>query len=403
MKTKREWLWRVAPTFFVIVLIVCTPVTTGRALERLVLPSDNLCVVDEGFDLRIRLLMRLGHIPSLSACIIKNQSIVWSKGYGYYDLKNRRVASNHTIYMAGSISKTFTATGLLQLSEKGYIDFDEDVNEYLPFPLRNPRYPDEPITVRMLLAHQSSLSEQLSFMVNFFFFNYSYDMLDDYLVPSGSIYDPRVWSERHPGEGFEYANVGFEILGYILERVSNQSLEKYCWEHIFQPLWMMNSSFHMADFNIKDLAVPYTRRLGVYIPFPHYDIGSSAAGGLRTSVVDLSRFLIMHINKGIYQGTRILEENSVEEMHTVKYPDSPNASFGYGLGWIIQEVDGETFGGHSGGVFGGIAFMFYRHSDQVGSIVFLNKNRVFSLRPHLLEVVALSSIQRALIEKADEL
>ena len=114
---------------------------------------------DPTFDLKIKLLMKVGHMPSLSACIIKNNGIVWSKGYGFYDIMHRKKACDDTIYMIGSISKSVTATALMQLYEQGLFDLDDDVSDYLPFTLRNPKYPDVPITFRMLLAHQSSLFE----------------------------------------------------------------------------------------------------------------------------------------------------------------------------------------------------------------------------------------------------
>jgi CubicO group peptidase (beta-lactamase class C family) len=353
----------------------------------------------DDFDQKITFLMRLGHMPSLSACIINNDSIIWSKGYGLSDRRNNKQATEHTIYMAGSITKTFIATALLQLYEQGFFSLDDDVNMYLPFELRNPHYPDEPITMRMLLSHQSSLGEPLRFIFHFFFINYSYEWLDDYLIPGGSMYHPDVWNKYPPGESFHYANIGFELLGYILQRLSNQSVEDYCEEHIFTPLEMKNTSFHVSDFEVDELAVPYIRRGGWYIPLPHYDIGCTAAGGIRTSVMDLSHFLLAHMNEGVYKGTRILEKETIELMHTIQYPESSQ----YGLGWILDTSNDDIYGGHTGGVFGGSAFMFYRDSDNVGVIFFININRVITLRLHLLEQLSWIGIQQHLFEKGTEI
>ena len=119
--------------------------------------NENNSLEKQNFDKKIQLLMKLAHMPSLSTCVIKNESVVWSKTYGYYDLKNKKLATQNTIYMVASISKMFTAIAIMQLWEQGLFDLDDDVNDYLPFELRNPHYPDVPITFRMLLAHQSSL------------------------------------------------------------------------------------------------------------------------------------------------------------------------------------------------------------------------------------------------------
>ena len=100
--------------------------------------------------------MSFTHIPSLSACIIKNDTIVWSKAFGWSDIYNLKKAKSDTIYRVASITKTFTATALMQLYEQGLFDLDDNVSEYLPFDLKNPKYPECNITFRMLLAHQSS-------------------------------------------------------------------------------------------------------------------------------------------------------------------------------------------------------------------------------------------------------
>jgi len=388
--------------FFIIFILIVScyqPISALNIEKTLMKNVENQILSSDDFDGKIEFLMKFAHAPSLSACIIIEDEMVWSDGYGYFDIKNQKIPDEDTIYMAGSISKTFTSVALLQLYEQGLFDLDDDVNDYLPFNLRNPDYPNESITIRMLLSHQSSLSEPVfSFLMRYFFFDYSYEWLEEFLIPGGCIYDPSVWSDRHPGEGFEYANIGFEILGYIFELISNETLEDYCEQNIFQPLGMQNTSFHVDDFDICNLAIPYVRKFGLYLPLPHYNIGSSAAGSIRTSISDLSKYLIMHMNEGVYDEVRILEEDTIEMMHTIQYPGTSE----YGLGWFIIESNGEIYSGHTGGVFGGIAIMFYRESDNVGVIFFINMNRVFRLWPHYLELFSIQQIQAALFERAND-
>ena len=351
----------------------------------------------------ITFYMKIGHIPSLSTCIIKNTTVVWTQAYGISDIKNQKEATPATIYLAGSISKSITATALLQLYEQGKFNLDDDVNNYLPFSLRNPNYPEEPITIRMLLAHQSSLKETYKSLLHFFLIDYPYSWLPEYLTPNGSIYNPNTWSTTYaPGEDFYYANLGFELLGYIFEQLSNQTLENYCQDHIFTPLNMTNTSFHVTSYAFQNLAVPYVWRLGRFIPFPHYDIGMTAAGGLRTNALDLSKFLIAHMNNGTYQNTSLLNQTTIQLMHTIQYPNNTDNTIKYGLGWaIIQDNTNTTIQGHSGGVFGGTAYMFYRTQDKTGVTYLLNKNRIFQLRPHILETFALRQIQKALYNHAN--
>ncbi len=126
---------------------------------------------DSVFDENILSLMKSGHMPSISMGIVKNNSLVWSKSYGYSNRLRKEEATNTTIYLAGSISKTVTGLALIQLYEQGLFDLDDDVNDYLPFNLRNPNYPDINISFRMLLAHQSSLSDY-NIARTFLFFSY---------------------------------------------------------------------------------------------------------------------------------------------------------------------------------------------------------------------------------------
>jgi len=367
--------------------------------------QQNPSLEDSVFDMKIRMLMMLGSMPSLTACAIKNTSIVWSKAYGFSDIWRREKATEDTIYMTGSITKTIIATALLQLYEQGLFDLDDDVNEYLPFTLRNPKFPDINITFMMLFAHQSSLSDHT--LLNWWKFNIylkpfpapkdSYPWLEEVLVPGGRYYNQKVWSNYPPGEEANYSNVGFILLGYLLEKLTNQSFEKYCQDNILTPLNMMNTSFH-PDNLVKDrLAIPYVRLTKLYIPLRHYDFNYvTAAGGVRSTLEDLSYFLIAHMNGGEYNGVRILEEETVELMHTIQYPNSR-----FGLGWIIQSNgQDDTHEGHTGGAPGGAAMMMMSASENTGIIFFINYYRDIY---HPLEVFAWSCLKQILFENASEI
>lgn len=344
-------------------------------------------------------LMKIAHMSALSAGIIKDNKLIWAKGFGLYDRENNKQAKEETIYLVASISKTFTATAIMQLYEKGYFDLDDDVNDYLPFSLRNPNYPDESITFRMLLAHQSSLAMDPPAFYSYIpgdleVDGYPYPWLKEYLVPGEIHYKPQVWTDLPPGEEMNYANVGYGILGYLVEIMSGKSFEEYCRENIFEPLGMKNTSFRLANLDAKNIAVPYVFQYGEYYPLLHYGILDYPAGGLRTNIPDLSRFLIAHMNGGVYNGIRILSEKNVEEMHTIQYP-SKHYNFQYGLGWQIWVKPSDVYIGHTGGLYGVATKMVFRQSDKTAIIFFTNKE-VYNLR----EIVVFSLIERLLFWKA---
>jgi CubicO group peptidase (beta-lactamase class C family) len=333
------------------------------------------------FDGIIKILMNLAHMSALTAAIVKDNELVWTKGYGLSDRENGKNANDETIYLVASISKSFTATAIMQLYEKGLFDLDDDVNNYLPFSLRNPNYPDKPITFRMLLAHHSSISKDNEGTASFItriipggleITGYPSPYLREYLVPGGVYYKPQVWLDLQPGQEMHYANVGYSVLGYLVEILSGKSFENYCQENIFKPLDMDNTSFRFSFINESRAAVPYEFVSGKYLPIIPYDLLDSPPGGLRTSVLDLSHFLIAIINGGVYKDIQILNESTVELMQNIQYPDK-DYSFQYGLGFQIWETPDDVLIGHSGGLFGVSTKMVFRKSDDIGVIFFTTK------------------------------
>jgi len=360
--------------------------------------NGNVAITDQFFDSMIKGLMKIGHMSSISAAIVNGNEIKWVKGYGIYNREKGFTSDENTVYLVASISKTITATAIMQLQEKGLLNIDDDVNKYLPFSLRNPNYPDIPITIRMLLSHTSSLNED---PITFYAYipgdpeieGYPYPWLKDYLTPNGRIYIPQVWGDYPPGEKMKYANVGYGILGYVVERVSGMPFEEYCRKNIFEPLQMYNSSFYLSSFDTNRVAVPYTIYRGEYYPFLHYGILVYPAGGLRTTVIDLSHFLMAHMNGGVWNGVRILSERSVEEMHSIQAYSS--YGFDYGLGWQIWQKGGGLQIGHTGGLYGVSTEMAFRE-DGCGIIFFTDKE-IKNIR----EMIVFSLLERLLFWKAN--
>jgi len=177
-------------TLFILITNVIIPVSANFVEKPFII--DKVEKINYDFDQTIIDYMNNGHMPSMALAIIKNNSMVWSKGYGYANIKNKNEATNKTVYMLASISKTFAATAIMQLWEKNLLDLDDDVNEYLPFNVRNPNYPDIPITFRMILTHRSSISSRtINLFTIFSLFRVSYDNMGEYLNPGGKLYSPK--------------------------------------------------------------------------------------------------------------------------------------------------------------------------------------------------------------------
>lgn len=352
------------------------------------------------FDVRIELLRRLGAIPSFSACIVKGEDIVWRGAWGWADVYHSIPATAETQYMIGSVSKMFTAVAILQLAEQGRFALDDDVSPHLPFELRNPAFPDEPITFRMLLSHQASLaSENGHFFETFCFRPYDMAELGAFLAPTGAGFRPTYWLDIKPSERMGYANIGYELLAYLVERVSGRPFADYVDAEILDPLGMTGTTYS-AD-RTTEPAMGYVAALGIPIPLGHYEIGSLGAGGLRATMVDLGRFAAALMNGGACAGTRIVQAETVVEMQTIQAID-PAGLFDYGLGWAA--FPGGEFGGHGGGAFGCGTMLRVRLSDRTAVIYSYNR-----LNPALPPAVspflnyAVGRLETALWELADRL
>lgn len=364
---------------------------TPSAEDTVAVPIIETGRVDRMVDAQIRDLMTVGEIPSLAAAIIVDGETVWVKGYG-------EQPSLDTVFTVGSIAKTFIATSVFQLVEQGKLSLDDDVSDYLPFTLRNPMSPEVPITIRMLLAHrsgmahdhprahpidndrrmhlwrfwaQSNVGSLLSIFVR------RTDMasfLEEALTPEGRFYREDFWIAR-PGVRYQYSNTGLQqILPLVVENVTGQSYPEYVRKNIFDPLQMDDSGYVGSDFE-DQLARPYTMVRGKMRELPPY--GWKKSGSLRTTATDLSRFMIAHANGGRAGEVRLLEPESVEQMHTLVSPINWPSWFGlrymgYGMGWSVYP---DGFVGHSGGCPGYLSTMAVRSGDEgaIGAVLLVNR------------------------------
>jgi CubicO group peptidase (beta-lactamase class C family) len=287
--------------------------------------------------------------------------------------------------MLASISKTITATALMQLYEQGYFDLDDPINDYLPFQVSIPRFPKINITFRMLLTHTSSIRDNWYAMIS----NVGDsdiplgEYLEDYLTPGGELYF-RYWNFYHqkPGTDWHYSNMAATLAGYLVEVISGMPFDEYCEINIFEPLDMDETAWFLADLNSSHIAVPYHWNGRNFIPYPHYGYAHYPCGQLRTSVIQLSHFLLMMMNHGEYNSTRILKESTVDLMLT---PQIPSYMMTFppeqGIIWYQNKaISGRTLWGHSGGDPGVATFMFFEPETNIGVIILTNADGSDSIR-----------------------
>ena len=361
---------------------------------------------DQIIDRIMNLSMKIGKIPSVSACIIKNNQVIWYKGYGLSNIEKQTKPDINTIYMIASISKSITATALMQLYEQSYFELDEDINNFLPFELKNPCFPDVNISYRMLLSHTASLATEPDY---YHYIEYNSDLvplekwIKDYFYENNTL-RKSTWNNKKPGTQYQYNSMDYCLIGYLVEQITNKTFNQYCKENIFQPLNMTNSSFLLSEINKNQTAVPYLMEDGsirckYFFPLEYYSWRMYPAGNMMSSIVDLSHFLIMHMNKGEYNGIRVLNETTAELMHTLQTP-KPHIGTQYGLGfqiWLKPLKPG--YMGHDGALYGYNTRMRFKPSNDTGIIYFINR----AINREIRGKIAFTIIEKVLWQKARQI
>jgi len=315
--------------------------------------------------------MESKHIPGLSASIAIGDSIIWKGAYGYANIENNKIVKNETLFKIASVSKTVTATALMQLIEDGLLNLDDPINDYLSFDVVHPLYPSDEITFHMLLTHSSGIKDNWEYLFHFvgdspIAFQ---TFLEQYLVPGGEYYDSdNNFYSWQTGTSWGYTNIGVALVGYLIEKISNMNFTDYTEYNLFNPLNMNESGWYLRDLNISNIAMPYHWDGEEYIPYGHIGWVDVPAGDLRTSASQLLNFLIMFINNGTFNYQIILDNETVELMLTPQLPFNQMI----GLIWWKSIIGGRTVWGHGGSDYGARALMQFDPSTQIGVVILIN-------------------------------
>ncbi|MBR2179715.1 MAG: beta-lactamase family protein [Selenomonadaceae bacterium] len=370
-------------------------------------------------------------VPGLGVIAFKDGKEVYSKFIGYRNINKKLSVTRDTRFRVASISKMFTIFTIMQFVDKGTIDLDTDVSEYLGFNLRNPNFLETPITVRMLASHTSSLRDGN---------NYSLPpecSIEEFFISNGAGYEAGIhFAPRSEtiGNYFKYSNLNYNLLGTIIEKVTGERFDLYQKKHILNQLDMK------ADYVVSNLVKDEFNNLGTiykksknsvwnedfdwiaqvddYIEQPakdsiqirstdddnstkyydlnDYKVGTNATifsptGGLRISFEELSHCLQMLMNDGIYNGRQIISKGLLDEMMSLQWVyngnngDNYGVMFNYGLGMYKIEGGSDArlckdydidFIGHSGEAYGLISGLYFIPNTMSGVLFMTNGTAV---------------------------
>lgn len=286
-------------------------------------------------------------IAGATVVVVKDGKVLFAKGYGYSNVKKKTPITFDTVFRPGSISKLFTWTAVMQLVERGKLNLDTDVNEYLDFNV--PHTFEKPVTLRNLMTHTPGFEETLKDLEV-----ETPDRLPA-LAAFLKTHEPR--QIFAPGTIPAYSNYGAALAGYIVQRVSGIPYEQYIEQNIFEPLKMKTATFRepLPDAIKPLMSDGYSVASEDAHPFELITPNPAPDGSLSASARDMVPFMIAHLQNGQYEGAQILRPETAQLMHARQFTMDP-AIEGMCLGFYEENRNGHHIIGHGGD-------LTYFHSD----------------------------------------
>ena len=325
----------------------------------------------EGFDAFMARIMEDWQVPGVAVGVIHNGEIVLAGGFGYRDVENRLPVTEHTTMAIGSNSKSFTVTVMAMLVDEGRLEWDEPVRDFLPDFRLYDEFATAEMTPRDLVTHQSGLPRHDNVWYGRAATREDIFAKLRYLKPNASF-----------RSRYQYQNVMFMTAGFLTERLTGKDWGDLIDDRIFTPLGMDRSNTSVDDSpGSGDFAFPYILRDGVLhkVPFRNIDeVGP--AGSINSNAVEMLAYIQAHIEGGAYNGTRLISEESSDQMQTPQFAmpgesEHPEVGPGsYGLGLRVGTYRGRKMVQHGGGIDGFISSMSWLPREKMGVMVLTNRS-----------------------------
>jgi CubicO group peptidase (beta-lactamase class C family) len=309
-----------------------------------------------------------------SVAVVKNGKIIYTHSFGLKDLENKKPLSDQDIFRIASISKSFSATSIMQLVEAGKISLDDDFGDLVGFKIRNPKFPDQKITLKMTLSHTSSLNDSQGYL--------NLDVINPDKNPDWA----KCYNDYTPGSKFDYCNLNFNLIGTIIEKKSGERFDNYVKNHVLKPLGLyagycvdsLDSTRFVNLYEYHADTKTYTPSPTAYAPrrteIANYIMGYttpvfSPTGGMKISATDLAKYMIMHMNYGTASGVKIISKKSAKKMQTALSDDE---GYGFAIRTADNLIPGVKLKGHTGSAYGLYSTMFFNPKEKFGFVIITN-------------------------------
>jgi CubicO group peptidase (beta-lactamase class C family) len=313
-------------------------------------------------------------IAGLSIALVDDQKVVWAEGFGYADREQKLPADADTVYRVGSITKLFTATAAMQLAEAGKLSIDAPVSAVLPgFSMRSRFSGAGPVTPRLLMTHHSGLPSDIL---------HGFTQLHPASLAQTAEQLKDTYLAYPPGKLWSYSNVGFSLLGRIVEVAGGEPYAEHLENALFRPLGMQRTSISSDLSTLPGSAKGY-RNGHEADDFILRDI---PAGGMNSTVRDLSRFLSMVFADGRAGDRQIIRPETLREMMRAQNAGNPlDFTYKIGLAWALGPVgdlvlpEGELIAQHTGGTITFHSQLIALPRSKLGIVVLSNSQAARSV------------------------
>lgn len=331
--------------------------------------------VKDSIDRYVEKALKDWEIPGAAVCIVKDGKVEFMKGYGVTELGTNNKVDENTLFMIGSNSKAFTATALAMLDADSVLSLDDKVTKWIPqFRLDNKAAGEQAI-IRDLLCHRIGFQ---TFQGDFTYWTSNLSSME--VIEKMS----HIKAQYPFRTKWGYTNAAFLTAGMIIPAATGMRWEDYLTQKIFQPLGMNRTLALSKDYpSATNKCEPYTAFEGKLVHIPYCQIDNLApAGSIASSVNDMSKWVMMQLDNGMYNGKQIVPSAAIEQTrlpHSILGNGFKLYNEGhfelYGLGWFLEEYQGHEIVSHTGGVNGFVTSVTLLPEEKLGIIVFTNTDQ----------------------------
>jgi CubicO group peptidase (beta-lactamase class C family) len=335
-------------------------------------PAAKILDALAGFDKIAENALQSLRVPGAAIAILKDDRVVYSKGFGLKDVEKKTPVTPETLFAIGSASKAFTVFGLGKLVDEGKVDWDKPLRTYIPWFRLYEKEDGEQLTPRDMVTHRSGLPRH-----DLLWYNNPTATREDlvrslaYLQPSAGL-----------REKWQYNNLMFLTAGYLLETLTGKRWEDAVRTLVFEPLGMKRSNFSVLESQRdNDFALPYGFENKTFKKIPFRDITTvGPAGAINSSATEMSNWVAVHLADGKFKGKELLAPQTVADMHKAHMVMGSAAetrdlmALSYGMGWFTDVYRGHRRVHHGGNIDGFSALVSFLPDDGVGFVVLTNMN-----------------------------